>query len=285
MRDSDVAVVVVTYNAEAVARHGACGASRHRGRRPRVDRWVARDCRSFAHDRVVEQENKGVGAGWNRGIAETTEPYVLLLNADAWALRDAVDASPLRRRTTRAALVGRRLLNPDGTLQRSARLPSAVAARDRVLLPPQAGAAHARLNAFYAGTGITSAPRGRVALRAGDAGSAGGDRAGRRARRVVLHVQRGVRLAVPDARGRLGGLVLPGCRGGARRRWRDEARVGPDVLGAGAESRALRPQAPRARRRRADARSCFCRCCCAGSSSEANAAGATGRRRARSRAS
>ena len=91
MRD-DVAVVVVTYNAEpwlrrclesvsgyptVVVDHGSTDTS-------------VETARGFQHVRVVEQENKGVGAGWNRGIAETTQAYVLLLNADAWALQDAL---------------------------------------------------------------------------------------------------------------------------------------------------------------------------------------------------
>jgi N-acetylglucosaminyl-diphospho-decaprenol L-rhamnosyltransferase len=120
----DVAVVVVTYNAEpwlarclrsvepsstVVVDHGSTDGS-------------LETARSFAHVRVVEQENKGVGAGWNRGIAETTAPYVLLVNADAWALRDAVDRlADFADERPRAALVGPKLLNPDGTLQRSAR--------------------------------------------------------------------------------------------------------------------------------------------------------------------
>ena len=76
----------------------------------------------FGEVRVVEQDNKGVGAGWNRGIAETTEPWVFLLNADAWVLADGLDRLvEFAERQPRAALAGPKLLNPDGTLQRSAR--------------------------------------------------------------------------------------------------------------------------------------------------------------------
>jgi N-acetylglucosaminyl-diphospho-decaprenol L-rhamnosyltransferase len=78
--------------------------------------------RRFEHVRVVEQENRGVGAGWNRGLAETTAAWVLLLNADAWVLGDGVARLvEFGESQPEAALVGPKLLNPDGTLQRSAR--------------------------------------------------------------------------------------------------------------------------------------------------------------------
>jgi N-acetylglucosaminyl-diphospho-decaprenol L-rhamnosyltransferase len=102
--------------------------------------------------RVLEQENRGVGAGWNRGIAETSEPWVLLLNADAWALGDAVARLvEFGESHAGAALVGPKLLNPDGTLQRSARgfpTPWRLATEFFFLrkLAPRSRA----LNAFYA---------------------------------------------------------------------------------------------------------------------------------------
>jgi len=76
----------------------------------------------FPGVRVVEEENRGLAAGWNRGLAETDAEHVLVLNADAWLVEDALsrllavaDARP------RAAVVGPRLQNADGTLQRSVR--------------------------------------------------------------------------------------------------------------------------------------------------------------------
>ena len=76
----------------------------------------------FPGVRVVEEENRGLAAGWNRGIAETDAEHVLVLNADAWLVEDAlarlVDVAD---RHPRAAAVGPRLLNPDGSLQRSVR--------------------------------------------------------------------------------------------------------------------------------------------------------------------
>jgi len=72
--------------------------------------------------RIVEQENRGFGAGNNTGMRAASGRYFLLLNPDAWltegALEDLVaflDGHP------EAAVVGPRLLNPDGSLQRSVR--------------------------------------------------------------------------------------------------------------------------------------------------------------------
>jgi N-acetylglucosaminyl-diphospho-decaprenol L-rhamnosyltransferase len=121
---AEAAVVVVTYDAEpwlerclesvrgyptVVVDHGSTDGTVEIARR-------------FEDVRVVEQQNKGVGGGWNRGLAETREPWVLLLNADAWVLGDAVERLvAFGEARPRAALVGPRLLNTDGTLQRSVR--------------------------------------------------------------------------------------------------------------------------------------------------------------------
>jgi hypothetical protein len=121
----DVSAVVVTYNGlphveralESVAGletvvvdHGS------------TDGTIERVGAGFPDVRVVEQENRGLAAGWNRGIRETASPYVLVLNSDAWVVGDGVarlarfaDGIP------RAAWVAPRLLNPDGTLQPSVR--------------------------------------------------------------------------------------------------------------------------------------------------------------------
>jgi N-acetylglucosaminyl-diphospho-decaprenol L-rhamnosyltransferase len=67
-------------------------------------------------------ENCGFGAGNNEGMRAAAGRYFLLLNSDAWPVADAVqrlvdfaDTQP------QAAVIGPRLLNPDGTLQRSVR--------------------------------------------------------------------------------------------------------------------------------------------------------------------
>jgi GT2 family glycosyltransferase len=124
MRD-DVAVVVVTWNAEGHV--GQCLES-VRGYETVVvdhgstDGTLALVRERFPEVRVIEQANLGMGAGNNAGLRATSARYTLLLNSDAWVLGDAVerlaafsDAHP------DAAVVGPRLLNVDGSLQRSVR--------------------------------------------------------------------------------------------------------------------------------------------------------------------
>jgi N-acetylglucosaminyl-diphospho-decaprenol L-rhamnosyltransferase len=75
---------------------------------------------------LAEAQNRGYGAACNRGARETSRPFLLFLNSDAFvqsgaveALVAALDSDP------RAAVVGPRLENPDGTLQPSIlRLPT-----------------------------------------------------------------------------------------------------------------------------------------------------------------
>jgi N-acetylglucosaminyl-diphospho-decaprenol L-rhamnosyltransferase len=103
--------------------------------------------------RLVEAENRGLAAGWNRGIRETQSQYVLLLNADAWLaggalerLLDFADARP------RAAVVGPRLRNPDGTLQRSVRgFPTVWRLATEYLFLRKLAPGTSAFNAFYAG--------------------------------------------------------------------------------------------------------------------------------------
>jgi GT2 family glycosyltransferase len=67
-------------------------------------------------------EPRSLSVNWNAVVAATTEPYVLLLNSDTEVAPGAVarlvahaDGHP------RCGLVGPRLLDPDGTMQRSRR--------------------------------------------------------------------------------------------------------------------------------------------------------------------
>jgi N-acetylglucosaminyl-diphospho-decaprenol L-rhamnosyltransferase len=102
---------------------------------------------------VIEQENLGLAAGWNRGLRATESRYVLILNADAWLVGDALerlvafaDAHP------RAAIVGPRLRNPDGTLQRSVRgFPTLWRLATEYLFLRKLAPHSEALNGFYAG--------------------------------------------------------------------------------------------------------------------------------------
>ena len=100
---------------------------------------------------VVEADNRGLAAGWNRGIAATSAEHVLVLNADAWLVDDALarllDAA---RRHPRAAVVGPRLLNTDGSLQRSVRgFPTAWRISTEYLYLRKLAPGSRALNAFY----------------------------------------------------------------------------------------------------------------------------------------
>ena len=107
----------------------------------------------FPDVRVLERENLGLGAGWNAGMEAATGRYFLLLNADAWPTPGSLarlvafaDANP------RAALVGPRLLNTDGSLQRSVRgFPTLWRLATEYLFLRKLAPRSSLLNAFYAG--------------------------------------------------------------------------------------------------------------------------------------
>ncbi len=76
----------------------------------------------FPDVQLVEQPNLGLAAGWNRGIESASGRFILLLNADAWIAGDAVEALLTHAEDhVEAAIVAPKLLNPDGSLQRSVR--------------------------------------------------------------------------------------------------------------------------------------------------------------------
>ena len=76
----------------------------------------------FPEVRLIESENRGLGVSWNIGLRATESRYALLLNADAWLLEGALDRLvDFADTRPRAAVVGPRILNQDGTLQRSVR--------------------------------------------------------------------------------------------------------------------------------------------------------------------
>jgi len=151
---SEVSVVVVTYDAAEYLER--CLESVRGHETIVVDNGSSDDSVEIARRlgaSVVEQENRGLAAGWNEGLRRASGDYVFILNADAWAVDDAVerlasfmDEHPL------AAVVGPRLRNPDGSLQRSVRgfpTPWRLATEYFFLrkLAPRSRA----LNAFYAG--------------------------------------------------------------------------------------------------------------------------------------
>src|SRR5947207_11099558 len=111
-----VSVVVVSYNAlpwlerslESVAGHetivvdnGSADASVEVARRHGAQ--------------VIEQENRGFGAGNNTGMRAASGDYFLLLNSDAWVMGDAVERLvEFAEAHPEAAVFGPRLSNEDG---------------------------------------------------------------------------------------------------------------------------------------------------------------------------
>ena len=77
----------------------------------------------FPAAHVIElAENRGFGSAMNVGVAATQGDYLLLMNPDAWAVENGVARLvECAEAEARAAVVGPRLSNPDGTLQRSVR--------------------------------------------------------------------------------------------------------------------------------------------------------------------
>jgi N-acetylglucosaminyl-diphospho-decaprenol L-rhamnosyltransferase len=121
----DVSVVVVTY--DGLPWIERCLASVSRCPTVVVDHGSSDGTVDFVRSRfpevqVIEAENRGLGAGWNVGLRASDSRYVLILNADAWLVGDALERIvAFADEHPRAAIVGPRLLNPDGTLQRSVR--------------------------------------------------------------------------------------------------------------------------------------------------------------------
>jgi GT2 family glycosyltransferase len=123
--EPDVSVVVVTWNALPWLEQ--CLES-VRGREVVVvdngstDGTVAFVRERFPEVRVIEQENKGMGGGNNAGMRAVDGRYFFLLNSDAWVVDDALDQLiAFADEHPEAAVVGPKLLNTDGTLQRSVR--------------------------------------------------------------------------------------------------------------------------------------------------------------------
>jgi N-acetylglucosaminyl-diphospho-decaprenol L-rhamnosyltransferase len=123
--DTRVSVVVVTYNAlpwverclESVRSHETIVVDHGS-----TDGTLELVRERFPEARLIEQENKGLGGGSNAGMRVATGDYYLLLNSDAWALEGGVERlAAFAEQHPGAAVVGPKLLYPDGSLQRSVR--------------------------------------------------------------------------------------------------------------------------------------------------------------------
>ncbi len=124
---SDVSAIVVSYNAapwierslESLRGTGAEVIVVDNGS---TDGTLELVRERFPEARVIEQENRGFGAGNNAGMRAASGRYFLLLNPDAWLAEGALDDMvAFADEHPEAAVVGPRLLNPDGSLQRSVR--------------------------------------------------------------------------------------------------------------------------------------------------------------------
>jgi len=153
---ADVTVVVVTLNAARYLERCLASVSSH----PTIvvdhgstDGTLELVRERFPHALLVEQENRGLAAGWNTGLDRARRRYALLLNADAWAVDDAVERLvAFADGRPDAAVVGPLLRNPDGSLQRSARgFPTSWRLATEYLFLRKLAPRSRALNAFYAG--------------------------------------------------------------------------------------------------------------------------------------
>ena len=107
----------------------------------------------FPEATVIEQENLGLAAGWNAGMAVASGRYFLIMNADAWMTEGSL-ARLVRFADDRleAAVVGPKLLNVDGTLQRSVRgVPTIWRLATEYFFLRKLAPGSRLLNGFYAG--------------------------------------------------------------------------------------------------------------------------------------
>jgi N-acetylglucosaminyl-diphospho-decaprenol L-rhamnosyltransferase len=160
MRD-DVTVVVVTWNAAEHLERCLASVEGY----PTIvvdngssDRTVALVRERFPAVTVIEQENRGMGGGNNAGIQAARgsgeeKRYWFLLNSDAWVVGEGLARlAALADARPRAAVIGPRLSNPDGSLQRSVRGEPTLwrLATEYLFLRKLAPRSRA-LNAFYGG--------------------------------------------------------------------------------------------------------------------------------------
>ena len=107
----------------------------------------------FPEVRLVElAENRGFGAGANEGMRVSSGRWSLLLNSDAWPVGDAIEELvAFGDRHADIGVVGPRLLNPDGSLQRSVRgFPTVWRLATEYFFLRKLAPGTRALNAFYA---------------------------------------------------------------------------------------------------------------------------------------
>ncbi len=107
----------------------------------------------FPDVRVIEQENKGYGAGLNAGFRSASPRHYLVINSDAWVVGDAIERLvAFADEHPAAAVVAPRLSNPDGSLQRSVRgFPTPWRLATEYFFLRKLAPRSRFLNAFYAG--------------------------------------------------------------------------------------------------------------------------------------
>jgi N-acetylglucosaminyl-diphospho-decaprenol L-rhamnosyltransferase len=107
----------------------------------------------FPDATVLEQGNLGLAAGWNAGMTAASGRYFLILNADAWLTEGSLDRLvAFADGHPDAGIVGPRLSNTDGTLQRSVRgVPTLWRLATEYFFLRKLAPRTRLLNAFYAG--------------------------------------------------------------------------------------------------------------------------------------
>jgi len=86
------------------------------------DSWAAITAFGPRVQLIRNTENVGFARGVNQGIAATTAPYVLIMNPDCRLVAGAAAAlRAVLEEHEQCAIVGPRILNPDGSVQGSAR--------------------------------------------------------------------------------------------------------------------------------------------------------------------
>jgi GT2 family glycosyltransferase len=153
---ADVSVVVVTWNALPWIER--CLGSVHDREVIVVDNGSTDGTLDlvrvqFPHVRVIEQENRGMGGGNNTGMRAADGRYFFLLNSDAWVVDDGLDKLvAFADAHPEAAVVGPRLSNVDGSLQRSVRgEPTLWRLATEYLFIRKLAPRSRRLNPLYAG--------------------------------------------------------------------------------------------------------------------------------------